>query len=64
MPKYCRAISATHHFKDFGPLERITGTKLTDGVTPVEGVPGWVATDVGALKAAWLRWGQDHGHLL
>ena len=20
MPKYCRAISATHHFKDFGPL--------------------------------------------
>ena len=44
-------------------LERITGTTLDEGVTPVEGVPGWVKTDVETLEAAWVRWGREHGYL-
>ena len=44
-------------------LERITGTRLTDGVTPIEGVPGWVKTDVEALNEAWISWGRERGHL-
>ena len=43
-------------------LEKITGVKLTEGVTPVEGVSGWVKTDVDTLKQAWLRWGIEQGH--
>ena len=34
------------------PLEAITGIRLTDGVKPVEGAPGWIATDVPILKEA------------
>ena len=44
-------------------LEEITGTKLTDGVTPIPNVPGWVKTDVPTLKAAWLTWGRAQGYL-
>ena len=32
------------------PLEAITGIRLTNGVKPVEGAPGWVATNVPTLK--------------
>ena len=44
------------------PLERITHVRLTEGVTPIEGVPGWAKTDVSALKAAWLAWGREKGY--
>ena len=44
-------------------LERITGTRLTQGVEPVPGVRGWVKTDVPTLKAAWLEWGREREYL-
>ena len=45
------------------PLEQITGIKLDEGVTDIEGAPGWVKTDVTTLKQAWLRWGIKHGYI-
>ena len=44
------------------PLERITGTRLDTGVSPIDGAPGWVSTDVPTLKQAWLEWGIENGH--
>lgn len=44
-------------------LERITGVRLTAGVTPIPEVPGWVRTDVATLKAAWISWGRERGYL-
>ena len=45
------------------PLERITGVRLDEGVTPIEGAPGWVKTDVPILKKAWLQWGIQHSYI-
>ena len=45
------------------PLERITGVRLRDGVTPVERARGWVKTDAAALKLAWLGWGIQHKYI-
>ena len=45
------------------PLERITGEKITRGVTPVDGAKGWVAISVQEIKAGWLEWGRSRGYL-
>ena len=63
LPFIFRKLERGEHGLWWMLLERITGTRLTDGVTPIEGVPGWVKTDAGALNEAWLSWGQERGHL-
>ena len=46
LPLIFRKLERGEHGLRWMLLERITGTRLTEGVTPIEGIRGWVKTEV------------------